>query len=286
MYRQKIREYYEHLSPSYRKVADYTLARYYDVAFMTAAQLAEEVGVDTTTIVRFSQRLGYNGYPELLSDIRAQVKDEVYTVHQPQSESQGDPVSLFHQQLERDIKNLQQTLIQNPPELLADVIQIWQAAERIYFVAEGYANGVAEGIASQLRQRGIQAEAVAEDPVRRASALANLSQGDVVMGVCSTEFGESVVRSLDFAKMRGCVTLGIVGSLDSPVNRVADRVLYAPADLSGQLASIVSLTAVLSALAELIITQESRLDPQQRVLSEVYHFLTRQNGGNERAAMR
>ena len=65
MYREKIREYYEHLSRSYRKVADYIMSNYYEVSFMTAAQLAYSVGVDTTTVVRFSQRLGYNGYPEL-----------------------------------------------------------------------------------------------------------------------------------------------------------------------------------------------------------------------------
>ena len=74
MYREKIREYYDHLSRSYRKVADYIMSNYYEVSFMNAAQLAYAVGVDTTTVVRFSQRLGYNGYPELLNDIREQVK--------------------------------------------------------------------------------------------------------------------------------------------------------------------------------------------------------------------
>ena len=84
MYREKIREYYDHLSRSYRKVADYIMSNYYEVAFMTAAQLAYAVGVDTTTVVRFSQRLGYNGYPELLQDVREQVKSEIYAAYEPQ----------------------------------------------------------------------------------------------------------------------------------------------------------------------------------------------------------
>lgn len=61
MYREKIREHYEHLSRSYRRVADYIMSNYYEVAFMTAAQLAYAVSVDTTTVVRFSQRLGTMG---------------------------------------------------------------------------------------------------------------------------------------------------------------------------------------------------------------------------------
>ena len=83
MYREKIREYYDHLSRSYRKVADYIMSNYYEVSFMTAAQLAYAVGVDTTTVVRFSQRVGYNGYPELLNDIRDQVKAEIYAAYTP-----------------------------------------------------------------------------------------------------------------------------------------------------------------------------------------------------------
>ena len=83
MYREKIREYYDHLSRSYRRVADYIMSKYYEVSFMTAAQLAYAVGVDTTTVVRFSQRLGYNGYPELLHDIREQVKSEIYAAYEP-----------------------------------------------------------------------------------------------------------------------------------------------------------------------------------------------------------
>ena len=87
MYREKIREYYDHLSRSYRRVADYIMSNYYDVSFMTAAQLAFAVGVDTTTVVRFSQRLGYNGYPELLNDIRDQVR---------QKSTQRTILNLFH----------------------------------------------------------------------------------------------------------------------------------------------------------------------------------------------
>ena len=85
MYRERIRDHYDRLSRSYRRVADHIMSNYYEVSFMTAAQLAYAVGVDTTTVVRFSQRLGYNGYPELLADIRAQVRDEIYTAYEPRS---------------------------------------------------------------------------------------------------------------------------------------------------------------------------------------------------------
>jgi len=59
MFRENIRKHYDHLSRSYRRVADFILSDYRTAAFMTAAELASAVDVDTTTVVRFAQRLGY-----------------------------------------------------------------------------------------------------------------------------------------------------------------------------------------------------------------------------------
>ena len=116
MYRQKIRDYYERLSRSYRRVADFVLSNYYEVSFMTAAQLAFAVGVDTTTVVRFSQRIGYNGYPELLHDIRAQVKAEIYAAYVPQPLQPKDPAGIFRIHAEQEGDNLKRLLAHNPPE--------------------------------------------------------------------------------------------------------------------------------------------------------------------------
>lgn len=283
MYRQKIREYYEHLSPSYRKVADYVMSHYYEVAFMTAAQLADAVDVDTTTVVRFSQRLGYNGYPELLQDIRQQVKNEIYSVYEPQSLAPNDPAAIFKVQIEQDNNNLRQILVQNPPEHLQAVSELCRNAERIYFVAEGYANTVAEMVAAQLRHQDVRAEAVAEDPVRRAATLASLDGRDLVIGISATEYGESVARALDFAQMQGCRTLGIVGSLDSPVNRVVSKVIYAPSEVAGPLPSVVALTAALTALAQTLIARDNKVQTRRRAVSDAYHFLTRKVESVERA---
>ncbi|MER3457710.1 MAG: hypothetical protein C4309_02860 [Chloroflexota bacterium] len=46
-FKETIRSNYGRLSPGYRRVADFLLDNYREVAFMTATQLARRVGVDT-----------------------------------------------------------------------------------------------------------------------------------------------------------------------------------------------------------------------------------------------
>jgi len=277
MYREKIREYYDHLSRSYRKVADHIMSNYYEVAFMTAAQLAYAVGVDTTTVVRFSQRLGYNGYPELLQDIREQVKTEIYAAYEPQPLSPDDPASVFKDRVVQEQQNLQQMLIHNPPEHIEAVAAMLDRARRIILVGDGYADAVAEMIAQQFRHRGLDAEYLPNDPVKKAASLTMVDSGVLVIGVSATDYGRDVARCMEYARLRGASTLGIIGSMASPANRMSDRVVFAPTDVSGPLPSIVALVAALTGLVQVAAkdspnTAERHLDAFERA----YQFLTQE----------
>ncbi len=274
MYRERIRDHYDRLSRSYRRVADHIMSNYYDVSFMTAAQLAYAVGVDTTTVVRFSQRLGYNGYPELLADIRAQVRDEIYTAYEPKALMPNDPASTFLERAEQEKHNLNQMLVHNPPDHVRDVADMLEAADRILLVAEGYADAVTATIAQQLRHRGITAEAIDQDRVKRSATLTTLDETALVIGISATEYGDDVARVLQFARGRGCRTLGVVGSLASPVNRMSDLVVYAPTDVIGPLPSMVCLAAALSALVQ--IASRDNADSAQEFVDEfegIYRYL-------------
>lgn len=275
MYREKIREYYDHLSRSYRKVADYIMSNYYEVSFMTAAQLAYAVGVDTTTVVRFSQRLGYNGYPELLNDIREQVKSEIYAAYEPKELLADDPAGSFKDRAEQEQHNLKQMLIHNPPEHIRRVAEMFAAAKHVVLVAEGYAEVVAAMTAEQLRHRGISAEATTNDPVRMAGTLISLSAGTLVIGISATEYGDNVAKALSFARSKGCATLGVVGSLASPVNRMSDQVMFAPTDVAGPLPSIVAITAGLSALVQIAAKEsDASVEKHHKEFQRAFSFLT------------
>lgn len=275
MYREKIREYYDHLSRSYRKVADFIMSNYYEVSFMTAAQLAFAVGVDTTTVVRFSQRLGYNGYPELLSDVRDQVKAEIYASYTPQELSPTDPAGVFKDRTQHEQNNLKQMLTHMPPQHIEEIADMLDHAQHVVLIAEGYAEAVASMTAQQLRHRGLSAEAVSNDPVKKAAVLMNLNATSLVIGISATSYGTNVARALELARQKGCATLGVIGSLASPVNRVSDRVIYAPTDVAGPLPSIVALVAALAGIVQ-IATKDSAVSVEKHIteFNQAYQFLT------------
>ena len=77
MFRDRIKAKYSDLSHSFRRLADFILQQQLDVALMTATELAQQMDVDAATVVRFAQALGYNGFREMIREIRGIVKEEL-----------------------------------------------------------------------------------------------------------------------------------------------------------------------------------------------------------------
>lgn len=60
-----------------RQVADYALANPDDMALSTAAQVAQQAGVQASTLVRFAQALDYSGFSELQQLFRSRLRRHI-----------------------------------------------------------------------------------------------------------------------------------------------------------------------------------------------------------------
>ena len=67
-----IRQRHGSLTPSQRRVAEFLLEGGIEVIHLTITEIASEVGVNSSTVVRAAQALGFDGFPELQSVLRSQ----------------------------------------------------------------------------------------------------------------------------------------------------------------------------------------------------------------------
>ena len=215
MFREQIRKHYDHLSRSYRRVADFILSDYRTAAFMTAAALANAVDVDTTTVVRFAQRLGYPGFPELIEDIQEQVKVELSQTYATPSEEEGLHATV-QSLVAKDRTNLEKALAHNTLETLENILDMLRAAPRIVIMGESYAAPLAESFAGMLRDAGLPVVFAGGDVYERASALAHVVRKEVVVGMTPVEGPSGIAKVLRFARQGGAITLACSPSLEQP----------------------------------------------------------------------
>ncbi len=234
MYQQRMRDIYDQLSPGYRRIADYLFHNYREAAFMTAAEVARSAQVDTTSVVRFAQRLGYPGYPELIAEVQEEVKRDLREIYEPAADD-GSPASVFQRALIEDRNNLDYILLHNDAAEVDRIVKLLAAARRILLVGESAAGYLAELFALRLTSLGLQAWALNGDMVSRMSLTAYLGSEDVMVGIAPTAMSTGVAVVLKVGRQEGIHTVAIAGSPTYRAAQAAEHVLYAPAHSSGGL---------------------------------------------------
>jgi hypothetical protein len=72
-----IRARFDEFSRSQKDVAQYIVDHLDEVAFQTAEELARRASTSSSTVVRFSQALGFEGFPELQTSAREEFRRRV-----------------------------------------------------------------------------------------------------------------------------------------------------------------------------------------------------------------
>jgi len=253
MFRDRIHDHYDELSPSFRKLADFILQEQLEVAFMTATELARRMDIDAATVVRFAQTLGYSGFRELISEIQDVVRAELEAEYTADVETTETDEELFRSLLENEKHNL--TLAQN--QLTSDVekiLPLLQDAGRIWVLGQGTVLPLAEFCAASFREVGLPATALEASPLSVAQNLKAVGEDDLIVGLSLSGMELGVADAMAFAKEKGAQTLAFSSSQITAPALQTENLLIAPASTqthtpsgTGLLAMIVVTTVAINA---------------------------------------
>src|SRR5712692_9449938 len=85
---EELRRRYDRLTQSQKRIAEYIVEHSQAVAFSTVDQMAAQLDVNPSTIVRFTYRLGLNGFPDLQERMRELVRGQLSRTGDPTNEGQ------------------------------------------------------------------------------------------------------------------------------------------------------------------------------------------------------
>jgi len=249
-YEDRIRQERSSMSKSFAKLADFLLDSYVEAAFMTASELAHTLNLDAATVVRFSQHLGYEGFPKLQREIRQRVKDDLLV--RPKEAEIPDSVSgIASAALHEVALALDRTRMSLDMEALEKLVTQMGKARRIVVLAEGPAQPTAYSLVLFLEQGGFPVY-IARAGVADLARTVNIATSQDLL-VTMEVAGQSpyIARALGEAQKMGIPTAAIIGSASLASARFADTVLAAQAHPSIGV-GIVSIEAIVYALAQVL----------------------------------
>jgi len=247
-FEERIRRDRPAMSKSFAKLADFLLDSYIQASFMTASELAHALNLDAATVVRFSQHLGYKGYPELLREIRDKVRQNL--LYRPHSETEPDSlpgvVTIALDSLRQELDQMRLMLDISSIEKLVNAIG---TARRIILLVESPAQPAAYNLVYFLEQGGFPIYIARPGVIDFARTVHTASQQDLLLAIDVTGQSPFIGRSLVEAKARKIPTAAIVGAASLPTARSASVVLAAsehPSSTSG----MIVISAIIYILVE------------------------------------
>lgn len=247
-YEERIRQERSNMSKSFARLADFLLDSYVEAAFMTASELAHALDLDAATVVRFSQHLGYDGFPKLQREIRQRVKDDLLI--RPRQADAVDTLPSIASSAMRDVSlALERTRLSLDTAALKQLVEQIGQARRVVVLAEGPAQSTAYSLVLFLEQGGFPIYIARAGVADLARTVNIATQQDLLLAMEVAGQAPYIARAMGEAQARGIPTAAIVGSASLASARFADTVLAAQAHPSIGV-GIVSIDAIVYALAQ------------------------------------
>jgi DNA-binding MurR/RpiR family transcriptional regulator len=223
-YVERIRNVRNDLSPSFERLAEFLLDSYAQAALLTATELGHTLDIDTATVVRFAQHLGYKGYPELQSEIRDKLKREFLGVSVLEPKSAAEAADVSFSEIAQSLDLTRKTFSLEQAEALIIALD---EAQRVILLAEGLALGPARNLGACLEAAGYNIHISGGSLSDLARALVGARKGDLVIVIDVDGETPHLSEAIAEAKSMGVKTAAIVSSPSSPAAQFTDLHLAA-----------------------------------------------------------
>lgn len=240
-----IRSKYDEMGRGERKIADLILADPHAVLPLTITQFSELAECGTATLVRFSKRLGLNGYQEL----KIAIAQEISTLsNEKESISPYDSCySMFTKRL-RDIQvALQKTRLVLSPSAMDAAAKKIMNAKRIVIFGLGNSAAIAHDAQHKFLRVGLNATACSDNHLQSIIA-SHLDTDCVAIGISHSGKSVDIVQALRLARISGASTICVTNYETSPITEVSDICLFTQSEETQH-----SILAMSSRIAQLTI---------------------------------
>ncbi|ABY92877.1 MurR/RpiR family transcriptional regulator [Thermoanaerobacter sp. CM-CNRG TB177] len=245
---KRIQDNYTKLSKSQKIIAEYIINHYDKAAFMTAAKLGASINISESTVVRFANTLGYNGYPELQNALQELIKNKLTTVQRLEMTEETDEIAILNNVLKADIENIKETINEINKDDFRRVVSDIINATKIYIIGSRSSIVIAEYLGFYLNLIRENVSVVKAGVSDVFEQILRVSENDLVIGIGFPRYSKRTLDVLKYAKSQNAKIVTITDSLISPLTSVADEILIAKSNMASFVDSLVAPLSLVNAL--------------------------------------
>jgi DNA-binding MurR/RpiR family transcriptional regulator len=257
-----ITERFDDFSRSQKDVARYIVDHLDEAAFQTAEELARRANTSSSTVVRFSQALGFDGYPELQ---QAAIEEYRHKVSEgaPSANGGSGAAALFnfdHSEFEAslgaDYSNIEETARNLTREQIEASVSALATSRRVLIVGVEQMAFFASYLRHLLGLLDVRAEIVASPSQDNIQKLSRMDEDTLLVVLTAGRAHPLILRALKLARHRRARTISITDATLSDVAEHSELMLYYSSNGPSYIRSNAALMGLVQALAHGVYSRD------------------------------
>ncbi len=201
---QNIRKKYDQLTKTQKRIAEYLLQHSDQLAFTTLDELSLQIGVSTTSVLRFARAIGFHGYVDMQQSLQNNIikkaslperfNDAIHGTKQDQ---------LVIDVFQNDINNIYATLSALSEEALAEAVSSIISAKNIYVLGARGSFSVAHYLVHRLSQIKKNVRLVDGIGLMYPEQLSSIQPDDICISFMLPRYAKTTANLLSWLKRHG-----------------------------------------------------------------------------------
>lgn len=238
------------LSSSRQKLLRQIIDESNETYFLSSREMGRRYNVDSATIIRTVQALGYEKFANFVQDLREHFVTQItpYTAMKAAAQTNQSVEDLVLQNVSKDVENLASFRAYLNPNKIIEFAQQINRSRRIIVIGIDFAAALATSLAYGLVRLGYDTEA----PIGSTGVVQNkiriLTEKDLIIAI---SFGRGLRETVEAAKRgreQNVPTFGITDGDTTPIAKYCDDYLVASTAHTSFIDSYVAPIAAINAL--------------------------------------
>jgi DNA-binding MurR/RpiR family transcriptional regulator len=222
----------ESMTQADREIARFIIDHPEQMLTLSSAALAQVTGRSQSSVVKFSQKLGYAGYQQLKLAVN---KAKALEWHAPGGvihgtiDARDSYVTILQKLIGSKLLSMRETLAANNEQTIDLAVDALVNARKIQLAGVGASSLVAKDFSYKLLKLGRMALVDSDSHIQISNASA-LNQADVLLALSHSGRSVETLRIVEIAKRRGATVISLTGLQPNPLIDLADIHLFTVAD--------------------------------------------------------
>jgi len=254
---------FESLSPKQQSIARFLAANPRFASVATTKDIAQSVGVNPATVVRFAQSVGFRGFSQLKHNLRVRylgspLPDRALD-HSQEKDQSEDPI---RNALSQELRNVQDVCRKVDYSSIRKFAAMIHSSRKVLILGSGTYAALGFVLSHHCRATGYCIEDEFRSGSHLALSLALLGPEDLVIATGFWRGTKEIVSAMVKARDNGVKTAVITDNAFSPLTKAAQAAIVVPTEGTTYYQSI---TAGMSVVYAIIAELWSHRSPQAEI---------------------